>query len=86
MKRFLLFLSLITITVIILATFSLLTFKETSETEVTKEDMLAHKIKSKRERKAAYDKPMEAMKFYYDQRAFPIGYIPENWRSDALTH
>ncbi len=57
-----------------------------SNDEITKRDMLAHKIKSKKESKAAYDKPMEAMKFYYEQRAFPIGYIPDNWRSDALEH
>jgi photosystem II stability/assembly factor-like uncharacterized protein len=74
--------------IIFIASFSLLfnNSEKGIDDEFTSKDMLAYKIKSKRKQKAAYDKPMEAMKFYYDQRAFPIGYIPENWRSDALEH
>ncbi len=30
--------------------------------------------------------PMEAAKWYYEQRAFPFGYIPANWREQALNH
>ena len=30
--------------------------------------------------------PMEAAKWYYEQRAFPLGYIPANWREHALNH
>jgi len=30
--------------------------------------------------------PMEAAKWYYEQRAFPLGYIPSNWREQALNH
>jgi len=30
--------------------------------------------------------PMEAAKWYYEQRAYPLGYIPTNWREQALNH
>ncbi|MCR4416905.1 MAG: T9SS type A sorting domain-containing protein [Ignavibacteria bacterium] len=53
--------------------------------EITNKDFLKHKINSKRN-SPAYDKPMEAIKFWYEQRAFPLGYIPENWREKALKH
>jgi len=86
MKKFLPHLSLLFLTAITSLSLIFQTSSENSKNEFTIKDMLAHKIKSKKENKAAYDKPMEAMKFYYDQRAFPIGYIPDNWRSGALEH
>ncbi len=30
--------------------------------------------------------PMEAAKWYYNQRAYPLGYIPEDWKVHAISH
>lgn len=56
-----------------------------SNKSLTEKDFAKHKIES-REDYNAYDKPMEAIKFWFEQRAFPNGFIPENWREEALKH
>lgn len=48
-------------------------------------------IKSLKEYKKQHSQPRpgfpgEAMKWYYEQRAYPLGYIPEGWRETALEH
>ena len=30
--------------------------------------------------------PMEAAKWYYSQRAYPLGYIPKDWKDQAINH
>ncbi len=62
----------------------ILTIKDHDVNE-KRNSFLAYKIQKKKE-SPKYDKPMEAIRFWYEQRAFPLGYIPENWRSEALKH
>jgi len=52
----------------------------------TKEDFLQWKIEQKKSQMPSSGFPDEAMKQYYTQRAYPIGYIPEGWRQEALKH
>jgi photosystem II stability/assembly factor-like uncharacterized protein len=52
----------------------------------TKRDFLAWKIEQKKNQKPTSGFPDEAMKWYYEQRAYPIGHIPEGWRQEALDH
>lgn len=49
------------------------------------QSFLSYKIKKKTE-SPRYDKPMEAVKFWFEMNSFPLGYIPENWRAEALKH
>lgn len=54
--------------------------------EVTYEDFLKFRIERKKNKKPNYGMPDKAMLWYYEQRAYPLGYIPENWRSEAYEH
>ncbi|MCK7516809.1 MAG: hypothetical protein MZV64_03355 [Ignavibacteriales bacterium] len=36
-------------------------------------------------KKPTYGMPDEAMKWYYEQRAYPQGFIPVDWRDKALS-
>ena len=53
--------------------------------EFTMNDYIQWKIEKKKNKKPTYGMPDEAMKWYYEQRAFPQGFIPEGWRDKALT-
>ena len=51
-----------------------------------KDDFLQWKIEPKESQNPFAGFPDKAMKQYYEQRAFPLGYIPEGWRQDAMEH
>jgi len=44
------------------------------------------KFKRLKDGKAKPDRPDEAVKWYYEQRAYPAGAIPTDWRERALDH
>lgn len=50
----------------------------------TKEDFLSWKIEKKKNQKPTFGFPDKAMQWYYQQRAYPLGYIPEGWRQEGL--
>lgn len=56
-----------------------------SNDEITLNDFLQWKIEKKKNKKPTYGMPDEAMKWYYEQRAYPQGFIPESWRDNALS-
>ncbi len=50
-------------------------------------DFLENKIKMKKERaNLKNDQPDKALLWYYEQRAYPNGSIPDNWREEAYRH
>lgn len=50
-------------------------------------DYLAYKIKLKKERSdLKNDQPDKALLWYYEQRAYPNGSIPDNWKEEAYRH
>ncbi|NWF88911.1 MAG: T9SS type A sorting domain-containing protein [Ignavibacteriaceae bacterium] len=55
-----------------------------SSDEVTMNDFIQWKIEKKKHKKPTHGMPDKAMKWYYDQRAYPQGFIPANWREKAL--
>lgn len=57
-----------------------------TEEEFTMNDYINWKIEQKKNKKPSYGFPDKAMQWYYEQRAYPLGYIPENWREKALEH
>lgn len=55
--------------------------------ELTHGDFLAWKIEQKAKKKnpnPGY--PDKAMQWFYEQRAYPQGFIPVGWREEAMTH
>ena len=65
----------------------LLMMNQYSDTkEKTVRDFVEWKIEKKKNKKPTYGMPDEAMKWYYEQRAYPQGFIPVDWRERALTH
>jgi len=54
--------------------------------EATNEDFLNYRIEKKKNKKPSYGMPDKATLWYYQQRAYPLGYIPENWRVEAYEH
>ena len=54
--------------------------------EFTSNDLLNWRIEKKKNKKPTYGNPDEAMKWYYEQRAYPQGFIPTDWREKALMH
>lgn len=55
--------------------------------EMTKEDFLSWKIEQKlKKKKAEAGYPDKAMQWFYEQRAYPQGFIPVGWREEALKH
>ncbi len=55
-----------------------------SNREYTLKDFIKWKIEKKKHQKPNYGSPDEAMKMDYEKRTYPLGYIPQNWRSKAL--
>ncbi|MCX8056563.1 MAG: T9SS type A sorting domain-containing protein [Ignavibacteria bacterium] len=49
------------------------------------DSFLLYKIHESK-KSARFDEPMEAARFLFEMRSYPLGYIPENWRSEALKH
>lgn len=54
--------------------------------EMTMQDFIKWKIEKKKNKKPTYGQPDEATKWYYEQRAYPQGFIPADWRENALRH
>ena len=71
--------------VFLLGSFFLLSDLVFRSEEFTMNDYIQWKIEKKKNKKPTYGMPDEAMKWYYEQRAFPQGFIPEGWRDKALT-
>lgn len=83
MKRFLHYvLSLVILTVLYFPLY--LSYQDSKE--ITAEDFLQWKIEKKKHSKPSYGEPDQALKWFYEQRAYPLGYIPEYWREEALNH
>lgn len=62
-------------------------FTTDTQKTFTLEDFRNYKIEKKKEKaNLKYDKPDEAMLWYYQQRAYPNNSIPEKWREEALEH
>jgi len=54
--------------------------------EQSYKDYIKWKIEKKKNAKPTYGFPDEAAKWFYEQRAYPLGEIPVNWRVEALDH
>ena len=68
-------------------TFSFIYFNTDNVKTFTAEDFRNYRIEKKKAKsKAKYDKPDEAMLWYYEQRAYPHNNIPDNWRDEAYRH
>lgn len=80
MKRSIIFISFIISFVV-----GFISVSKISKSENELEKFLAHKIKKKKT-SAKFDKPMEAVRFWFEMRSYPLGYIPENWLNEALKH
>lgn len=72
--------------VLLLISFLLIGNFVTNRNEFTMKDYLEWKIEKKKNKKPTYGMPDEAMKWYYEQRAYPQGFIPSDWRDNALRH
>lgn len=53
---------------------------------LTNADYISWKMEKKKNAKPNYGNPDEAMKWFYEQRAYPDGKIPDGWREEALEH
>lgn len=53
---------------------------------LTNEDFLEWKREKKQHEKPRFGEPGGAMRWYYEQRAYPDGFIPEDWRREGLAH
>lgn len=54
--------------------------------EHTIDDFLRWRIEQKKQKKPTFGNPDKATQWFYEQRAYPLGYIPDNWREQALDH
>jgi photosystem II stability/assembly factor-like uncharacterized protein len=70
--------------VILLGSFFLLSESLIKSDEITMNDYIQWKTEKKKNKKPTYGMPDEAMKWYYEQRAYPQGFIPVDWREKAL--
>jgi photosystem II stability/assembly factor-like uncharacterized protein len=70
--------------VFILGSFFLFSNLIVSGDEFTMNDFIQWKIEKKKNKKPTHGMPDEAMKWYYEQRAYPQGFIPIGWREKAL--
>ncbi|NWF49877.1 MAG: T9SS type A sorting domain-containing protein [Ignavibacteriaceae bacterium] len=68
-------------------TLTFMFFSNESSSIKTMADFIQFNIERKiSKQNIKYDQPDEAIKWYYEQRAYPLGYIPENWRDEAYEH
>ncbi|MDP4116174.1 MAG: hypothetical protein Q8903_08565, partial [Bacteroidota bacterium] len=67
---------------IVFGTGSILTLNLTSNSH----EKLRKLEPEENENYASPDRPDAAEDWYYSQRAYPLGYIPENWREKAMQH
>lgn len=72
--------------ILIVGIASFLLLYEREPQTFTNDDFLQWKIEPKESQNPFTGFPDKAMKQYYEQRAFPLGYIPEGWRQAALEH
>jgi photosystem II stability/assembly factor-like uncharacterized protein len=75
----------ITLIILLVVYFPLYVSQQNSH-EITLADFLRWKIEKKRHATPSYGNPDKAMQWFYEQRAYPLGYIPEHWREEALSH
>jgi photosystem II stability/assembly factor-like uncharacterized protein len=61
-------------------------FQFSSPQVFTSKDFLEWKIEQKKNKKLNPGYPDKAMQWYFEQRAYPLGYIPDNWREEAIQH
>lgn len=54
------------------------------DNEVTMNDFIQWKIEKKKHKKPTNGMPDKAMQWYFEQRAYPQGFIPVDWRDKAL--
>ena len=67
--------------------FGFLYFNVDTVKTFTAEDFRNYRIEKKKAKSnLKYDKPDEAMLWYYEQRAYPNSKIPDNWREEAYRH
>src|SRR3970040_2348354 len=52
----------------------------------TSKDFLEWKIEQKKNKKLNPGYPDKAMQWYLEQKNYPLGYIPDNWREEAIRH
>ncbi len=57
-----------------------------TKTTLTHKDFIQWRIEKKKNQMPNYGFPDKAMKMDYEKRAYPLGFIPTNWRSEALNH
>ena len=73
------------LSVILLGSFFLFNDQVIKSDEFTMNDYIQWKIEKKKNKKPTYGMPDEAMKWYYEQRVYPQGFIPVDWRDKALS-
>ena len=49
-------------------------------------ELIEREIEEEKNEGMNYGSPNEAMKMDYEKRAYPLGYIPEHWRVNAINH
>ncbi len=76
--------SVLLLSSIIFGSFVLLGDFSIYKDELTLSNFIEWKKDKKKNKKPTYGIPDEAMRWYYEQRAYPQGFIPENWRENAL--
>ncbi len=57
-----------------------------SENIINRQTFLDWKINEENAERPTYGSPDEAMKWYIEQREYPLGKIPVNWREEAFKH
>ncbi len=71
----------------ILSSVLIISFLNINDQLLTKNNsFLKWKIKQEKKEAPKFGYPGEAQQFFYEQRAYPLGHIPEGWKSSALSH
>jgi photosystem II stability/assembly factor-like uncharacterized protein len=65
---------------------SFLFFNGKIEKALTMDDYIQWKIEQSGNKKPTNGFPDKAMQWYIDQRTYPLGYIPEHWKEEAVKH
>ncbi len=76
----------INILFVITAVIFSLFFETIFENVENENSFLKMKIEKKKHAAPTFGDPTGAMEYYYKQRAYPNGKIPENWRREAMKH
>lgn len=82
MKKYLVYSMLIAAVTLLSFRFNIVT-----EASYTIKDFMNYKIEKESESdKAEFDRPDEALRWYFQQRAYPNNFIPDNWQTEAYKH